>query len=249
MPYPWLEYRVKTSVGLRFFINSYDASVNAQITDSEDVPVFLSTCTRIFEQLATSNAHAAAAAAASAANWASRPMTTAAPTSSMVNCVEAYRVSASGRQLRRMEAAYADRLPTDLEDDGNDSEDNGDGQSMAWSETTATTTTTTAVCEQKLFKLAQLIKRFLRDLPEPVIPTRLYQKTIDLASDTEKSMFLAFRIVISCCVMSSCYGRKGGKKEAFAICFTHRTFFLRELKLHMRFCGRRIAGGRKKHPL
>ncbi len=87
----------------------------------------------------------------------------------MVNCVEIYRTSANGHELRIMELAYADRLPSDLEG----------AKGMT--------------AEQKLVQLAQLTKRFLRDLPEPVVPASMYQDTINLVSgSTEPGMCLSF---------------------------------------------------------
>ncbi|VDD77819.1 unnamed protein product [Mesocestoides corti] len=85
----------------------------------------------------------------------------------MVDCVETYRASAEGRDLHDIELTYANRLPTVLE---------------ANAAAAAATST-----EHRLVKLAQIIKRFLRELPEPVIPTDFYESTVSLAGQTDPS--------------------------------------------------------------
>ncbi|VDK33779.1 unnamed protein product [Taenia asiatica] len=126
--------------------------LNKQVTDADEVPMFLSTAARIFEQLATYNAQETTK---------QRPSQQSSPSPvsalPMVNCVDVYRASATGRELWDLECAYADRLPTDLEK------------------------MTSVPTVQRLVRLALIIKRFLKQLPEPVIPTEMYQKTLDLA--------------------------------------------------------------------
>ena len=132
--------------------------VTFKITDADEVPIFLSTATRIFEQLATFNAQETTIPSESTKQRLTHS-TASSSTLPMVNCVDVYRASASGCELYNLEYTYADRLPLDLEK----------------ASSTAHST------EQRLVRLAQLIKRFLRQLPEPVIPSEMYQRTLDLA--------------------------------------------------------------------
>ncbi|KAL5107399.1 Phosphatidylinositol 3-kinase regulatory subunit gamma [Taenia crassiceps] len=135
--------------------------LDKQIIDADEVPIFLSTATRIFEQLATYNAQETTKQRTSQQFLPSSiSFTSALP---MVNCVDVYRASATGRELCDLERAYANRLPTDLE------------------EMTSVSTV------QRLARLAQIIKRFLKQLPEPVIPAEMYQKTLDLAPGNNSS--------------------------------------------------------------
>ncbi|KAM3175853.1 hypothetical protein ACTXT7_007704 [Hymenolepis weldensis] len=124
---------------------------HALITDADEVPIFLSTATRIFEQLATFNAKEM-----SKRQTPQQSSTSTAPLP-MADCVGVYRTSASGRELYELECAYADHLPTDIE------------------------TKTSLPVEKRLITLAQIIKRFLRQLPQPVIPVDFFQRTLALA--------------------------------------------------------------------
>ncbi|VDM16982.1 unnamed protein product [Hydatigera taeniaeformis] len=135
--------------------------LDKQITDADEVPIFLSTATRIFEQLATHNAQETTNQRLS-----QQPSSSSVSSNSvlpMVNCVDVYRASATGRELFELECAYADCLPTDLEK------------------------MTSVSTVQRLVRLAQIIKRFLKQLPEPVIPAEMYQKILDLVPDNNSS--------------------------------------------------------------
>nr|CDS19705.1 phosphatidylinositol 3 kinase regulatory subunit [Echinococcus granulosus] len=135
--------------------------LDKQITDADEVPIFLSTATRIFEQLATYNAQETTKQRPSQQFLpSSTSFTSALP---MINCVDVYRSSATGRELYDLECAYADRLPTDLEK------------------------MTSVSTLHRLVRLAQIIKHFLKLLPEPVIPAEMYQGTLDLAPGNNSS--------------------------------------------------------------
>ncbi|KAM7542893.1 hypothetical protein Aperf_G00000018943 [Anoplocephala perfoliata] len=133
----------------------FTVPLEKQITDADEVPIFLSTATRIFEQLATFNAKET--------NKNLTSQQSASIALPMINCVEVYRSSASGKELYDFECTYADRLPTDIE------------------------TKTSIPTEKRLNSLAQIIKRFLRQLPQPVIPVELYQKALNLATGSSSS--------------------------------------------------------------
>uniref|UniRef100_A0A0R3TCS0 Rho-GAP domain-containing protein n=1 Tax=Rodentolepis nana TaxID=102285 RepID=A0A0R3TCS0_RODNA len=130
----------------------FTVPLEKQITDADDVPIFLSTATRIFEKLATFNAKG------TPKRQARQQSSTSTPPLPMADCVGVYRTSANGQELYELECAYADQLPTDIE------------------------TKPIHPLEKSLVTLAQLIKRFLRQLPQPVIPVELFQRTLDLAS-------------------------------------------------------------------
>nr|CDS34328.1 phosphatidylinositol 3 kinase regulatory subunit [Hymenolepis microstoma] len=130
----------------------FTVPLDKQITDADEVPIFLSTATRIFEKLATFNAKG------TPKRQARQQSSTATPPLPMTDCVGVYRTSASGQELYEIECAYADQLPTDIE------------------------TKPVHPLEKRLITLAQIIKRFLRQLPQPVIPVELFQRTLDLAS-------------------------------------------------------------------
>ncbi|VUZ51234.1 unnamed protein product [Hymenolepis diminuta] len=129
----------------------FTVPLDKQITDADEVPIFLSTATRIFEQLATFNAKEM-----SKRQTPQQSSTSTAPLP-MADCVGVYRTSASGRELYELECAYADHLPTDIE------------------------TKISLPVEKRLITLAQIIKRFLRQLPQPVIPVDFFQRTLALA--------------------------------------------------------------------